>query len=110
MNNRPIRLTDALFFLLFCAVLIAIGIMLMNSGYTENPFTSMLAILDVHQALQASPELAIPTATENGVNYFSEIYLASFPDVLYDIWLFFVATAVIILISRPIRWLVQRFS
>jgi hypothetical protein len=87
---------------------------LAQTGYTENPITSMLSVVDVYHALQATPEIAAPDSALNVVigqspaSYVSSINWSSYPDLLYDIWLICVIVALVMALQWSFRWLVKR--
>ena len=118
--NRFAPLRLPLWSLTFLLFVIISGSALTNMGYTENPFESIAAAVEIQQmswetALEpeatfaADMEIVLPEQ-EIGKESDWQITWSAFGDVLYDLWFLCAATIFVLLIRYPVGWLVRRIQ
>ena len=108
----------------FIALVLVSGFVFTSTGKTDDPFTNMSDIVDMRQMLAdtqqgdslpqvgdvaaggGGSDLAIPT--ESASNSGMTITWSAGGEVLYDLWFICATTAVFIVFSYFIKWLVKQ--
>jgi len=102
----------------FLILVIVGGLVLKVTGTTDDPFMNMSDIVDMRQMLAqtqqsdtlpqvdtaASSDLASPPSPKAGITW------SASGEVLYDLWFICATTAIVIVCSYLIKWLVKSLS
>lgn len=120
VNTMTKQTRSTIWQIAFLLFVVLSGYALTTTGYSENPFDSIMAAIEIRQLAQESAEIDLPAPTfdtdieivfpeqEIGKASNWQISWSAFGDVLYDIWFLCAATAFVLLVRHPVRWLVRR--